>query len=357
VADRMLDLMLKLDAARGISGYEEEVAELMHAELAPLTDENSRDPLGNHYFTKRGAKDAPVLMLCAHMDELGFLVQHIEDEGFLRLAPVGYHDDRMLTDQVLEVQGANGPVFGVVGTKPAHVVSEEERRKAIPLHEMFVDLGTASREETEALGVRVGDPITFVRTGMQLNGTRVFTGKAVDDRSGCAVMIETMRRLGEREIAATVVAVASVQEELGLRGAGPAAFRVQPDVAIALDVTLAGDTPATEFRQLPIRLGGGPAIKYFDWAPAATIGSAVPRRLTQRLEQAAERAKVPFQREVLLGGATDAGSIALAGAGTLTGCVSIPSRHIHSAVGVVHLGDMEQCVDLLLAFAELLPLE
>ena len=170
-------------------------------------------------------------------------------------------------------------------------------------------------------------------------------------------MIETMRRLAERDISATVVAVASVQEELGLRGAGPAAFRVQPDVAIALDVTLAGDTPATEFRQLPIKLGGGPAIKYFDWAPAAVIGSAVPRRLTRRLEEAAARAKVPFQREVLLGGATDAGSIALAGAGTLTGCVSIPSRHIHSAVGVVHLGDMEQCVDLLLAFAELLPLE
>jgi putative aminopeptidase FrvX len=357
MADRMLDLMLKLDAARGISGYEEEVAELMHAELAPLSDEQTSDPLGNHYFTRRGPDGAPVLMLCAHMDELGFLVQHIEDEGFLRLAPVGFHDDRMLTDQVLEVDGAKGSVFGVVGTKPAHIVTAEERAKAIPLHEMFLDLGTSSREESEALGVRVGDPVTFVRTGMPLNGTRVFTGKAVDDRAGCAVMIETMRRLSEREVPATVVAVASVQEEVGLRGAGPAAFRVKPDIAIALDVTLAGDTPATEFRQLPIRLGGGPAIKYFDWAPAATIGSAVPRRLTKRMEEAAARAKVPFQREVLLGGATDAGSIALAGAGTLTGCVSIPSRHIHSAVGVVHLGDMEQCVDLLLSFAELLPLE
>ena len=355
MADRMLDLMLKLDAARGISGYEEEVAELMQAELTPLSDEQTSDPLGNHYFTRRGAEGAPVLMLCAHMDELGFLVQHIEEEGFLRLAPVGYHDDRMLTDQVLEVAGVKGPVFGVVGTKPAHVVTAEERAKAIPLHEMFVDLGTGSREESEELGVRVGDPVTFVRTGMPLNGTRVFTGKAVDDRAGCAVMIETMRRLSERDVPATVVAVASVQEEVGLRGAGPAAFRVKPDVAIALDVTLAGDTPATDFRQLPIRLGGGPAIKYFDWAPPA-FGSAVPRRLTQRMEEAAARAQVPFQREVLLGGATDAGSIALAGAGTLTGCVSIPSRHIHSAVGVVHLGDMEQCVDLLLAFAELLPL-
>ncbi len=221
MADRMLDLMLKLDAARGISGYEEDVAAIMQAELEPLTDEHTSDPLGNHYFTKKGPKGAPVFMLCAHMDELGFLVQHIEDEGFLRLAPVGYHDDRMLTDQVLEVQGLNGPVIGVVGTKPAHIVSAEEAGKAIPLREMFLDLGTASRDETEALGVRVGDPITFMRSGMLLNGTRVFTGKAVDDRSGCAVMIETMRRLKEREIKATVVAVASVQEELGLRGAGP----------------------------------------------------------------------------------------------------------------------------------------
>jgi putative aminopeptidase FrvX len=357
MADRMLDLMLKLDAVRGISGYEEEVAELMHAELAPYSDEQSRDPIGNHYFTRRGTEGAPVLMLCAHMDEIGFIVQHVEDEGFLRLAPVGYHDDRMLTDQVLIVDGLRGPVTGIVGTKPAHIVTAEERQKAIPLHEMFLDLGTASREETEALGVRVGDPVTFARTGMPLNGTRVFTGKAVDDRAGCAVMIETMRRLAESDIAATVVAVASVQEEVGLRGAGVAAYRVKPDVAIALDVTLAGDTPATEFRQLPVRLGGGPAIKYFDWAPAVTIGSAVPRRLTRRMEEAAGVAGVPFQREVLIGGATDAGSIALAGAGTLTGCVSIPSRHIHSAVGVVHLGDMEQCVDLLLAFAGLLPLE
>ena len=126
MADRMLDLMLKLDAARGISGYEEEVAELMHAELAPLSDEQSSDPIA--ITTSRGgARRAPVLMLCAHMDELGFLVQHIEDEGFVRLAPVGYHDDRMLTDQVLEVEGANGSVLGVVGTKPAHVVTAEER--------------------------------------------------------------------------------------------------------------------------------------------------------------------------------------------------------------------------------------
>ena len=347
----MLSLLARLDAVRGISGFEEEVAALLRDELAGVADSHSSDPLGNQYFTLAGPAGAPVLMLCAHMDELGFLVQHIEDGGFVRLAPVGYHDDRMVTDQVLEIEGELGPVRGVVGTKPAHVTSPEERTRAFALKDLFLDLGTFSRDQTEALGVRVGQPITFVRSGELLNGTRVFTGKAVDDRSGCAVLVETLRRLAAERPPCTVVGVASVQEEVGLRGAGPASARVAPDVALAIDVTLAGDTPATEFRELPIRLGGGPAIKYFDWAPASGIGSSVPRRLTQLLERAGDAAGVPWQREVLLGGATDAGSIALAGLGALTGCISLPSRHIHSAVGVVHLDDLQRAVELLVRFA------
>ena len=157
---------------------------------------------------------------------------------------------------------------GVTGGKPAHVLTPEEVKQAIPLDEMFVDLGTSSRAETEALGVGVGDLVTFAREPGLLNGTRVFTGKAVDDRSGCAVMIEVMRRLS-KDAAATVWATAAVQEALGIRGAGPAATRIVPDVALAIDVTLCGDTPGIEFSRLPIRLGKGPAIKYFDWAPAA----------------------------------------------------------------------------------------
>ena len=143
-------------------------------------------------------------MLCAHMDELGFIVQHVEDEGFVRIAPVGYHDDRMVIDQDLRIHGRKGPVDGVTGAKPAHVLPPEEAKKAIPLEDMFVDVGTSSREATEELGVRVGDLVTFARPAGLLNGTRVFTGKAVDDRSGCAVMVEVMRRL-PADTAATVV--------------------------------------------------------------------------------------------------------------------------------------------------------
>jgi endoglucanase len=347
--DRLLSLLGRLDAATGVSGDESAVADVIADELAGHHDTHACDPLGNHFFTRTGNDGAPTVMLCAHMDELGFVVQHIEDEGFVRIAPVGYHDDRMVIDQDLRIHGRKGPVDGVTGAKPAHVLPPEEAKKAIPLDEMFIDVGTTNREETEELGVRVGDLVTFARPAGVLNGTRVFTGKAVDDRSGCAVMIEVMRRLGS-DIAATVCATAAVQEELGIRGAGPAALRVQPDVALAIDVTLCGDTPGVELSRLPIKLGTGPAIKYFDWAPAAGFGTAVPRRLTDRLERVAEGAGIAYQREVLLGGATDAYGIQLSGTGVLTGCISIPSRYIHSAVGCVHLDDVDKAADLIVAF-------
>ena len=310
MSDRMLDLLAALDAAIGVSGDERLVADVIAAELDGHHDEHDSDALGNHFFTRRGGDGAPTVMLCAHMDELGFIVQHVEDEGFVRIAPVGYHDAAH--------GGRPGPRASTARRAPSTASPARSRptscrptrrSKAIPIDQLHVDVGTTSRDETEALGVRVGDLATFARTGLALNGTRVFSGKAVDDRAGCAVMVEVMRRLGDSP-AATVVGVAAVQEELGIRGAGPAATRVKPDVGIAIDVTLCGDTPGLEYSRLPISMGKGPAIKYFDWAPEAGYGSAVPRRLTDQLERAADAAGVAYQREVLLGGATDAWGIA-----------------------------------------------
>jgi putative aminopeptidase FrvX len=350
VADRMHGVLSELDAAIGVSGHEDEVAAVIAGQLEGAYDSHDADPLGNQYFTRGGADGAPTVMLCAHMDELGFIIRHIEDEGFLRIGPIGGHDARMVIDQDLTIHGEDGPVHGLTGAKPAHLVEAEERKQAIPLEDLFVDIGTASREESEALGVRVGQVATFRRTGELLNGTRVFTGKAVDDRAGCAVMVEVMRRLGDQPIRSTVCATASVQEEVGLRGALVAGTRLQPDIALALDVTVCGDTPGVEFRRSPVRLGAGPAIKYYD--AADWLGAPVPRRLTQRLEQAADRVGLAYQREVLFGGGTDAWTIATSGHGVLAGCVSVPSRYIHSAVGCVHLDDLEGCVRLVLAFLE-----
>jgi endoglucanase len=348
----MLELLSRLDQAVGVSGAEEEVAAVVRDELEGAYDEHSVDALGNNFFVRRGPEDAPTVMLSAHLDELGFVVQYVEDEGFLRLAPVGFHDARMVVNQVLRIHGEQGPVEGVTGTKPSHVLSDDEKQRVIPFEDLHVDVGTSSREETDALGVRIGDLVTFGGSAGLLNGTRVYSGKAVDDRAGCAVLVEVLRRLGDRDVPATVWGVAAVQEELGVRGAGPAAVRIRPDVALALDVTLTGDTPGMELARVPVRLGQGPAITYFDWDPGTLLGNAVPRRLTRRLEEAAASADVPYQRDVLIGGGTDAWAISLSGEGVLAGIVSVPSRYIHSAVGCVHLDDLERAVELVLAFLE-----
>jgi putative aminopeptidase FrvX len=346
-------LLAGLDSIPGVSGAEEEVAEFVMDELHGCYDQFQKDALGNHFFTKEGANPQLNLMLSAHMDEVGFVIHHVDEKGFAYVTPVGLHDDRTLANQVLTVHTERGPVQGLTGGKPAHIVSKEEAQKAPPISEIYLDFGTTSHEETEELGVRVGDYVTFERPGRLLNGGRLFTGKAVDDRAGVAVLIEVMRRLRDKSVEANVHAVATVQEEVGIRGAGPAAFRVKPDVALAIDVTLAGGTPGTEDRQLPVKLGEGPAIKFFDWAPAlGMIGNNVPKRLTSRLIAVAEERGIPYQREVLFNGATDAWSMSLSGEGVATGTISLPSRYIHSATGCVCPEDLAGAVDLISAFAE-----
>lgn len=351
--DSLKNLLVQLDAIPGVSGDEERVAAFIKEQLTPFSDEHYSDSLGNQFFVRRGSNPDLKLMLAAHMDEIGFIVHHIDDQGYVYLVPVGMHDSRMVINQVLTIYTDKGPVKGITGGKPAHIVTPEEAQKAIPLGQLHLDLGTSGKEETVALGVKVGDYVAFEREGMFLNGGKVFTGKAVDDRSGCAVLIEVMKRLADKEIVPTVYGVATVQEEVGIRGAGPAAFGIQPDVALAIDVTLAGGTPGIEAKQIPIQFGKGAAIKFYDWAPqSAFIGNAVPKRLTRKLVEVAERHQIPYQREVLLNGATDGWAISLSGKGVLTGCISIPSRYIHSATGCVHLDDVENAVQLIVAFVE-----
>jgi putative aminopeptidase FrvX len=345
--------LVELDAIAGVSGAEEEVADYVRTEMEGYYDQYHSDSLGNQFFIKKGKNPDLKIMLSAHMDEIGFIVQYIDELGFVYFAPAGMHDPRMVINQVLTIHTENGNVQGITGGKPAHIVSAEEAQKAIPLSELFIDIGTSSKDETEALGVQIGDYITFNRQGQFMNNGKVFTGKAVDDRSGVAVMMEVMKRLKDKETEATVYGVASVQEEVGIRGAGPDAFYAKPDIAPAIDVTLAGGTPGIEKKQIPVELGKGPAIKFFDWAPhSGMIGNSVPRRLSKKLVDVAKDNSIPFQREVLLNGATDGWAISLSGEGVATGCVSLPSRYIHSATGCVHLDDLENAVALIVSFIE-----
>jgi putative aminopeptidase FrvX len=340
------NLLLELDQLIGVSGDEILVANYMKEQLSGKVDEHFEDALGNQFFVKKGSNPDIRVMLAAHMDEIGFVVTHIDDKGFVYIGPVGFHDSRMAISQILDIHTDKGVVKGITGSKPAHIVSPEEEKKAIPFADMHVDIGTSDREETLSLGVKVGDYVTFDRKGQYLNGGKVFTGKAVDDRAGCAVLVEVMNRLAEKEIVPTVYGVATVQEEVGIRGAGPAGFTVQPDVALSIDVTLSGGTPGMEDKDIPVKMGKGTSVTFYDG------GLAVPRKLAKHLAKIAEDNNIPYQRDVLLKGATDGKAISLSGRGVLTGTVSVPSRYIHSGVGCVHLDDVEHSISLIVAFIE-----
>lgn len=343
---KLEDLLIELDEIVGISGDEEKVGEYISNELSGSVDHQYTDALGNHIYVKEGTNPDVSIMLAAHMDEVGFIVTHIDEKGFVYFGPVGGHDSRMVVSQILEIQTEKGPVKGVTGNKPGHIVSAEEAKKAIPMDKLFLDIGTNSKEETKELGVQVGDLISFDRKGQYLNGSGFFTGKAVDDRAGCAVLVEVMKRIAKKNITPTVYGVATVQEELGVRGAGPAAFGIEPTVALSIDVTLSGGTPGIDEKELLVHLGQGAAITFYDG------GLAVPRKLSKKLVDVAEKNNIPYQRDILFNGATDGKAISLSGKGVVTGTVSIPSRYIHSSVGCVHLDDVEHCVQLIVKFIE-----
>lgn len=345
-------LLTDLDALAGVSGYESRVGDRLERELVPWVDEHRRDALGNRFFVKRGTDPDFRVMLSAHMDEIGLIVSYIDEAGFLYAVPAGLLDFRYLPGRDYLIQTDAGPVPAISGTMSVHLLDEKTMASAATADDLYFDLGCRSRAEVEALGVKVGDSISFDRKGRVLNG-RIFSGKAMDNRVGCAVLVETMRRLSGANLLPTIHAVGTVQEELGIRGAGPAAVSVAPRVAIAVDIIFAGGTPDIEERRLPIKLGAGPAIKFHDWSPGnAFVGNTVPRYMTDRLVAAAERIGMPYQREVVLNGGTDAWAISMSGTGVLTGCVSVPCRYVHSNVGSVDLEDVENAVRLIVAFIE-----
>lgn len=345
----MLETLKHLDNTFGVSGNEEEVAIALQEEMEGLYDEHIEDPLGNQIFIKYGKNRDRKIVLSAHMDEIGFIVNYIEDNGLARFLPVGYHDDRTAVNQDMVVMTDSGKrVYGVTGSKPAHIMTAEDHEKVIKIEDLFVDFGTSSREETLALGVQVGDYMGFAREGFVLNNGKFYTGKSVDDRAGCAVIVEVLKRLQGVDLKPTICMVGSTMEEVGIRAGGPIATRLKPELFLAIDVTLTGGTPGVEMCKCSQEMGAGPGIKYYDWDPIlGATGSNVPRKLTRKIIQTAEKHEIPYQREVMTGGGTDAWSAAMADTGVLAGGVCIPQRYMHTAVGTVHMDDMEHTVNLL----------
>ncbi len=325
----MKDVIQTLSEAWGPSGHEAAVRETVLRLLEGHVDEVRVDAMGNLITRKAaagGSAGAPKVMLAAHMDEIGIIVTHVDAEGFLRFAPVG----GILTGNLIgtRVEFEDGTV-GVIGSE-----KRDDVGKAPKLDELFVDVGARARPDVRQ---KVGDAAAF-RHAVDWSDARPITPNH-DDRIGCAVLVETLRRLapGPNE----VYGVFTVQEEIGVRGAGTSAFGVAPDVAIALDVTGTGDTP--EARPMAVRLGLGPAVKVKDG------GMIAHRGVRALMERRAAEAGIAVQLEVLTGGTTDAMAIQTSRAGVPTGALSIPSRYVHTASQMVDLADVEGAVQLLVA--------
>lgn len=337
----MEELLKKLSNAPGISGFEDEVRDLMISELKEYTDEINVDPLGNMIAVKKGDPSSTKIMLAAHMDEIGLMVRYIDKEGFIKFSKIGGINDQMLLNQSVYIQSSKGNVTGVIGSKPPHKIKESERKQIMKYDNMFIDIGARNREEAEEL-VSVGDPV-IIRQEFEKLQNGFVKGKALDNRVGCAVLIEVLK---QAETNATIYGVGTVQEEVGLKGAKTSAFSVNPDMALALDVTISGDHPGIKEEEAPSKAGKGPAIILTD---ASGRGLITPPQIKKLLISAAEEEKIPYQVEVSDGGTTDATSIHLTRKGIPTGVISPASRYIHTPVSVVCMDDVENAVKLILA--------
>ncbi len=341
--DLNLDLLRRLCETPGAPGREERVRELVIERLRPLCDEISTDVLGNVIGLRRapgrGSTKPLRLMLSSHMDEISFLVTHVDEGGFIRFTPLGGFDAKTLTAQRVNVHGKRD-LLGVLGTKPVHVMSEEEKKTAPKLDDYFVDVGLPAAE-VKAL-VSVGDVITRQRDLVEIGNT--LNGKSFDNRMGLFVMLEALARQGAHEV--DVYAVASVQEEIGLRGATVAARNIEPDIGIALDITVANDVPDAKSHEHITRLGSGVAIKVMD---SSVICNP---RLVGHLKRLAEEHNIRYQMEVLVRGGTDTAALQRSGRGAAVGCISIPTRYVHSSIEMCHKDDIRASIQLLVAFME-----
>lgn len=339
--DELQRLLTTFTEAHGVSGYEGDVSTLMAEELAPLVDQVEVDAMGNVVGTRGG--DGPSVMMAAHMDEIGLIVKYIDDDGYLRFATLGGWFDQTLLSQRVVVHGSKGALAGVVGSKPPHMLDAEERKKVIKIKDMFVDVGAADAEEAAELGVEVGSTITLDHRLTSMAGHLV-SGKSFDDRAGMAMMISALQRVRQEDIKATISAVGTVQEEVGLKGARTSAYAVSPDVALVTEVTPAGGHPGVSKEQRHIAVGEGPTITIAD---SNGRGVIVPQSVLSWLKSGAADSSLDYQLDVGTGGTTDATAIHLTKTGVPTGVVSVPTRYIHSPVEVLSLKDLDACAQLL----------
>ncbi len=338
--DATLQMMKELTDAPGVPGQEEPVRQVMRRYLEPL-GEVLVDNLGGIVGRKVGLEGGPRVLLAGHLDEIGFMVTRITDEGYLKFQTLGGWWEQVMLAQRVEVWTREGALIGVIGSKPPHILGNDERNKVYEKKNMFIDIGASSRAEAESWGVRPGDAVVPVCPFTVMRNPDLLMAKAWDNRFGCALAIEVLRQLQDQSHPNQVYGAGTVQEEVGLRGAQTITNLVAPDIGFALDTTIAGDTPGVGPDDAAGKLGKGPAVLLYD-------GSMIPHTgLRDLVIDTAQAADIPLQFDKIAGGGTDAGRIHVFGAGVPALVIGVPVRYIHTHAAIMHRGDFQNAVRLL----------
>jgi putative aminopeptidase FrvX len=336
--DETLRLYQKLTEAPGAPGFESEVRQIMRTEISKYTDEIIQDNLGSIFGVLRGTEKRPKIMVAGHMDEVGFMVTHITEKGFIKFQALGGWWSQVLLAQRVKIYTDKGSVDGVIGSTPPHVLSEEQRKAPVKLEQMFIDIGADSKEQAETIGIRPGQPILPVCPFTPLANTKKIMAKAWDNRFGCGLALELLEEASQQAHPNTLYVGAHVQEEVGLRGAAASANMIQPDLFFALDAGPANDIPGVS--EGFGKLGKGVLIRIFDRSMITHRG------LRDFILDHAEAEKIPYQFFVSQGG-TDAGRVHLSGAGVPSAVIGICARYIHSHAAIADTDDLEAAKKLL----------
>lgn len=330
-------LLAEICEAPGVPGHEQKIRDIVRRELDGLGYELSVDNMGNLTAFKAGKRNENA-MVAAHMDEIGFVVTHIDDNGFLRVHPLGGFDPKTLTAQRVIVHTKKGPHVGVMGSKPIHVMTPEERTKGVKLTDFFIDLGMEGEEVKKI--VEVGDSISRERELIKMGAC--YNCKSLDNRVSVFILIEALKELADKELPVNVNGVFTVQEEVGLRGAHAATLRIKPKWGIGLDTTIAFDVPGASAHEKITELGKGVAIKILDGSVISDV------RMVKFMKKVATDNKIKWQPEILTAGGTDTAALQkFTEGGSIAGAISIPTRHIHQVIEMVHSEDVKNAIKLL----------
>jgi endoglucanase len=345
-----LEMIKEMTLAHGPSGFEGEIKNLIKKHLRGKA-EFDQDNLGSLICKKSGTQTAPKIMIPGHMDEVGFMVNSITKNGFIKFVPLGGWWDQVLLAQKVTIKTSKGDLDGIIGSTPPHLLSAKDRKEVVEKKTMFIDVGAKDRNEAqETLGIQPGDPIVPSSAFHILNNTKMVMSKAIDNRLGCCLFMDLISSLEKQEHPNTVFGVGTVQEEVGLRGAATAANIIEPDICLVVDVTIATDTPGLEKEDAEVKLGSGPVLTLAD---ASMIGN---RGLRDLVINTAKENSIPLQFNTMMGGGTDGGAIHKVGPGVPTVVISFPTRYIHSHYSIFHYDDYDFALQLLLKLTKKLDL-